>query len=241
VVFAQKKYTRIRAKVALAYYQKRQVLGVVRTCVIFLFILFAVLFYDIQAFSVLALALGALVITQKENISSLLAYVLIISNYTVGDDVRVGDVLGEIVRISPLQVHVVGKEESGEHNGKKVSVPNYKFLSEVVQMQELKSETYRRIIIKAVYIKNDYSVDFSQFLANVRTFLDEFLPKRNLNQVGSFKSFAGAQYKINFDYDEDGDIVVRIGFISRPHDVVDRKEQIIEFIERLRVRSSAKK
>lgn len=227
--------------ISLAYYRKRQMLGIVRASLLFVYALTAVLLYDIQAFSFLALALGALVVVQKENISSLFAYVFVLSNYNVGDDVRIKDTLGEVVRISPLQTILAGKEDNGEYNGKRSGIPNYLFLTEQVATQELKSNTYRRIVIRAVYTTHEYSVDFSEFLNKIRAFLDEFLPKRNLNEVGSFRSFAGLQYRLNFDYDEDGDIAVRIAFISRPHDVADRKEQIIEFIESLRIRGEEAK
>ncbi len=224
--------------VSITYFRKRQILGIVRACLWLFAILLAALLYDVQTFSVLALALGALVIIQKENINSLFAYFFVLSNFKVGDDIRVTDLLGEITRISPLQTTLSGKEDNGEYNGQRVSIPNYKLLLENVRVQELKSDTYRRIVLKAIYTHDEYKVDFGEFIQKIRAFLDEFLPKRNLNQVGNFRSFAGSQYKINFDYDEDGRIVVRIAFISRPHDIVDRKEQIIEFLEGMRGRKA---
>lgn len=220
--------------VSITYFRKRQMLGIVRAGLWLFAILLAALLYDVQTFSVLALALGALVVIQKENINSLFAYIFVLSNFNVGDDIRVNDLLGEIVRISPLQTTLSGKEDNGEYNGQRVSVPNYKLLLENVRVQELKSDTYRRIVLKAIYAHDEYEVAFGEFIKKIRVFLDEFLPTRNLNQVGNFRSFAGAQYKMNFDYDEDGRIVVRIAFISRPNDIVDRKEQIIEFIEGMR-------
>jgi Mechanosensitive ion channel len=227
--------------VSLSYYRKRQMLGIVRASVWLFAILLAALLYDFQTFSVLALGLGALVIIQKENINSLIAYIFVLSNFNVGDDIRVNDLLGEIVRISPLQTTLSGKDDNGEYNGQRVSVPNYKLLLENVRVQELKSDTYRRIVLKVVYEHGEYDVPFAEFIKRTRAFLDEFLPKRNLNQVGSFKSFAGTQYKINFEYDEDGRIVIRVAFISRPHDVVDRKEHIIEFLEGMRIKVCQKK
>ncbi len=220
--------------VSLSYFRKRQTLGIVRAGVWLFALLLAALLYDFQTFSVLALAVGALVVIQKENINSLFAYFFVLSNFKVGDDIRINDLLGEIVRISPLQTTLSGKEDNGEYNGQRISVPNYKLLLETVRVQELKSDTYRRIVLKVVYAHDEYAVPFAEFIERTRAFLDEFLPKRNLNQVGSFKNFAGAQYKINFEYDDDGRIVIRIAFISRPHDVVDRKEQIIEFLESMR-------
>jgi hypothetical protein len=227
--------------VSITYFRKRQMLGIIRAVVWLLAILLGALLYDIQTFSVLALALGALVVIQKENINSLFAYIFVLSKFNVGDDIRVNDLLGEIVRISPLQTTLSGKEDNGEYNGQRIAVPNYKLLLENVRVQELKSDTYRRIVLKALYVHDEYDVAFGEFIQKIRAFLDEFLPKRNLNQVGNFRSFAGAQYRLNFDYDEDGRIVMRIAFISRPNDIVDRKEQIIEFIEGMRTQDDVKK
>ena len=46
---------------------------------------------------------------------------------------------------------------------------------------------------------------------------------------------------MNFEYDEQGHIVVRIAFISRPHDVANRKEEIIEFLEGMRSKKKLKR
>ena len=220
---------------SLAYYRKRNILGIVRIGIILFLVLIGVLFYDIQAFSFLAVALGAIVINQKDSINSLFAYFYIVSNYRVGDDVKVGTTLGEIVQMSSLQTTLAGKEESGEYSGKRITVPNFQFMNQAIEVQELKTTTYRRVVIRAVYTRDSYTVDFSTFVEKVRGFLKEFLPKRNLSQVGNFRSYVNTQFRINFDYNDDGDIIVRIGFISRPHDILDRKEQIIEFIESMRL------
>lgn len=225
---------------ASAYYRKRQVLGLIRAGVLLVALLIAALLYDIQAFGVLALALGAIVVVQKENINSLVAYFFVLSNFKVTDDIKVGDTLGEIVRISPFMTVLAGKEDNGESNGQLIHIPNYRLITETVRQQELKSTTYRRVVIRAVYIPGQFSVNFDEYLTQARVFLDEFLPKRGLDRVGNFRSFAGSQYKINFDYDEDGYIAVRIAFISRPYDVVDRKEQIIEFLESMRTNNAGK-
>jgi len=114
-------------------------------------------------------------------------------------------------------------------------------VSEIVTEQELKSNTYRRIVVRALYEHGTFDVEFSVFVQRVRAFLDEFLPKRNLDQVGNFRSFAGAQYKLSFEYDENGRILVRIAFISRPHDVTGRREEIIKFVEEMRSKKKPKR
>ena len=233
-------FTEIEAA-SLAYYRKRQMLGILRAATYVAAILFAALLYDIQTFGFLALALSALVIIQKENINSLFAYVFVLSNFHVGDDIRIGEWLGEIVRVTPLQTVLSGKEENGESNGQRIVIPNYKLVSEIVTEQELKSNTYRRIVVRALYEHGTFDVEFSVFVQRVRAFLDEFLPKRNLDQVGNFRSFAGAQYKLSFEYDENGRILVRIAFISRPHDVTGRREEIIKFVEEMRSKKKPKR
>jgi len=246
---ARRTYRAARAKVtnvadveaiSIAYYRRRQMIGIIRASVLVLSLLLAAFLYDFQTFGVLALALSALVIIQKENINSLFAYVFVLSNFRVGDDISVGEQLGEIVRISPLQTVLSGKDEYGEYNGQRIVIPNYKLVTESVREQELKSDTYRRIVVRAVYEHGAYDVAFGEFIGRVRAFLDEFLPKRGLEQVGNFRSFAGVQYKLNFEYDEMGRVIVRIAFVSRPHDVADRKEQIIEFIEGMRAKKKRK-
>jgi len=233
-------FTEIEAA-SLAYYRKRQMLGILRAATYVAAILFAALLYDIQTFGFLALAFSALVIIQKENINSLFAYVFVLSNFHVGDDIRIGEWLGEIVRVTPLQTVLSGKEENGESNGQRIVIPNYKLVSEIVTEQELKSNTYRRIVVRALYEHGTFDVEFSVFVQRVRAFLDEFLPKRNLDQVGNFRSFAGAQYKLSFEYDENGRILVRIAFISRPHDVTGRREEIIKFVEEMRSKKKPKR
>jgi small-conductance mechanosensitive channel len=173
--------------VSLIYYRKRQMLGVVRAGVFLVAILFTALLYDFQTFGVLALALSALVIIQRENINSLIAYFFVLSNFNVGDDIRLGDALGEIVRVSPFQTVLNGKEDNGEYNGRLISIPNYKILIENVTKQELKSDTYRRIILKVVYENESYAVNFGEFIRKTRSFLDDFLPKRHLGEVGNFR------------------------------------------------------
>ena len=220
--------------VSLAYFRRRQILDVVRALLLLLTLLLGVLFYNIEAFSFLALALGAVVLNQKENINSIIGYFYLLANYKVGDDIGIIGTLGEIVRVGLFQTILAGKDEHGEYNGKRVSVPNYQFLLNVIERQDLKTNTYRPVIMNIPYTKAIYQVDFDEFLKKLRSFLDELLPTRNLTHVGSYRGFAGSQYKINFDYNDSGTIMVRISFISRPRDAVARKERIVTFLEQLK-------
>ncbi|HVM73348.1 MAG TPA: hypothetical protein VMU13_00520 [Candidatus Paceibacterota bacterium] len=223
---------------SLTYFRRRQFLDVIRASLLLVSLLIGVLFYNIQAFSFLALALGAVVINQKENINSVIAYFFILSNYQVGDDIgtMIGmmNSLGEIVRIGLFNTTLAGKDEAGEYNGKRISIPNYQFLLNPVEQQNLKTDTYRQIVMDIPYSQELYAREFEVFIKDLQAFLDELLPKRNLRQVGTFRGFAGIQYKINFDYNTAGCIVVRITFISRARDVRERKERIVTFVEHMK-------
>jgi hypothetical protein len=198
-------------------------------------LLVAVLFYNTEAFSFLALALGAVVLNQKENINSIIGYFFLLANYNVGDDVGIIGTLGEIVRVGLFQTILAGKDENGEYNGKRISVPNYQFLLNVIDRQDLKVNTYRQVVIQIPYTKSAFNMTFDEFLEKLRPYLDELLPKRNLARVGSHRGFAGSQYKINFDYNDAGTLIIKVAFVSRERDMIARKENILTFIESLKV------
>ena len=221
-------------EVSLAYFRRRQILDVVRALLLLVTVFLGVLFYNIQAFSFLALALGAVVINQKENINSIIAYFYLLSNYNVGDDIGMNGNFGEIVRISLFHTIFAGKDENGEYNGKRITIPNYQFLLNPTEQQNLKADTHRQIVMDIPFSAEIYGRTFDAFVKELRAFLDELLPKRNLRQVGSYRGIAGAQYKINFDYNATGGIVVRLSFISRARDAVERKEGVVTFLESLK-------
>jgi len=219
---------------SLSYFRRRQILDVFRAVLLLLVFFAGVLFYNIQAFSFLALALGAVVINQKENINSVIAYFYLLSNYNVGDDIGTMGSLGEIVRISLFHTILAGKEADGEYSGARITIPNYQFLLNTTEQRDLKADTHRQVVMRVVYTKEMYPVAFDEFLKRMDAYLHELLPKRTLTQVGRYRGFAGAHYKINFDYNEAGTIVVVISFVSRPRDITKRKEGIVMFLEGLK-------
>jgi hypothetical protein len=221
--------------VSLAYFRRRQILDIIRAFLLILTILVAVLFYNAQAFSFLALALGAVVLNQKENINSVIGYFYLLANYNVGDDISIINNLGEIVRVGLFQTILAGKDASGEYNGKRVSIPNYQFLLSVIDRQDLKANTYRQIVIRVPYAKLVFGISFEDFLSKLRPHLDELLPKRNLTRVGSYRGFAGTQYKIDFEYTDATSAIVSIAFVCRARDAAERKENIFTFVESLKV------
>lgn len=220
--------------VSLQYFRKTQRLAIARFWIYIALAVFASLLYDIHTFSYLALVAGGLLIIFKESVVSFFSYFSITSRYEIGDDVRIKDALGEIIRIRPLSVSFMGKEESGDYNGKLIVIPNYLFVTEIVERQELKRNNYRMIKLVAIYDRSMFSISFEKFFTQLKSFLDENLPKRNSLQVGHYKTFAGHRYKLTYDYNEIGNVLVTVRFISSPARASEYKELIISFIESLR-------
>lgn len=222
-------------ELTLSYNKRNQYVDTLRVVFILIAILLSLLVYDIQAFSFFVLGLGAIVVVMKESVSSLIAYIYILATYEIGDDIRVGDTLGEISKIRPLYTSIVGKEESGEQNGKLIYVPNYVFLQQKVEMQELKATNYRRNFILYTLHPEHSTVSFEALVAALRPFLDDLLPMRRADQIGHFRSYAGRRYRLSLDYNADGFPTLRITFVARADEIGNLREKIITFIENKRV------
>jgi small-conductance mechanosensitive channel len=215
----------------LEYNKRNQVAGVFRLG-LYLFAAFvSVLIYNIQAFSFLVLGFGAVLVVLRESVMSLIAYFYILFAYDVGDDIRIGETLGEISRISPLYMSVVGKDETGEYNGKLITVPNYMFFQQRVERQELKSMNYRRTSILWTYNRAHIKTDFMEIVRGFRQFLDELLPVRHADEIGYFRNYAGRRYRLVLDYNADGFPTIRVTFVAHPDDMSLLREKMIGFLE----------
>jgi hypothetical protein len=218
-------------KETLTYFSKLHIISVVRVMYISVLVMLLIAFYDVRAFSFFAVALGAIIIALRDVIISLLAYPHVVLVYDIGDDIRVNGLFGEIVRVQPFSTHIAGKDERGDYDGKLHAIPNAKFLLESVERQEIKNSNQRRVVLHALYKQEEYRDAFDVWLLTLKKVLDESLPKRSLKDVGNFKSYAGMKYKLHYDYDEDGYVLVIISFISSTKTALSKKEAIISFIE----------
>ena len=227
-------------KIWIEYYKKIQNLFVMRVVAIFIAIAIVLTSFDVNAFNLLAVIAGTIIIVLRDYIFSFITFFYIISIYKIGDDVRTETILGEILRINPLYVAIAGKEEDGEYNGKLHRIPNSVFITQKIEAQELKADDYRRVMLTAIYSQDKFEDNFNAWLTKIKNFLEETLPSRTLERVGHFKGYLGVKYKLNFDYNDKGDTVVRISFIARPPRNIELKEKIIEYIETLRKISEKK-
>jgi hypothetical protein len=217
--------------ITLEYNRQNQLAGVFRLSAYIVALFLILLVYDIQAFSYFVIGVGAVLVILRESVSSLVAYFYILVVYDVGDDIKIGDALGEIARIAPLYTSVIGKDESGEYNGKLSLVPNYLFLQQKTERQELKTTNYRRASILWTYDREYARLSFPESVQGLRAFLDELLPIRSAEEIGFFRNYAGRRYRLGLDFNADGKPTVRVAFVAHPDDSGALREKIIGFLE----------
>lgn len=220
--------------VSLEHYRQLQQVDVIRFLAFLLGILMILGAYNVQVFSLLAVAAGAFILALRESFTSFIAYFYILSNFKLGDDIKINGFLGEIVRIKPLYTSLAGKDETGEHNSKLYNIPNFMFLGQPVEQQQLKSDDYRKLSLQILYTRDAFVDDFQTWISKIETYLKELLPKRAMTKVGHFKGYAGMRYKLNFDYNDKGEVVVKISFITRSFRILEQRESIIYFVENLK-------
>lgn len=219
-------------KESIDFYSRNQSIDLFRFISYFIIIAASLLIFNVQAFSVFAIAVGAFIVILKDPIISTVSYIFLVSQYDIGNDIRVNGVLGEVVRIKIFYLGLAGKDEMGEYNGKFFVIPNHLFFQSIVERQELKTSDYTRVVLNFIFKREDYDKNFKDWLTNFRQMLDELLPYRSLKKVGNYKSYAGVKYKLNYSYNDSGEILIKLSFITKPGDpAVDRKEEIIDFIE----------
>lgn len=222
-------------EISIEHYRQFQHIDVVRFIIIIIGLVAVLSAYNIQAFNIIAVATGAFILALRESFTSLVAYFYILSSFKLGDDIRVNNFLGEIVRVKPLYTAISGKEENGEYNGSLHHIPNFMFLNQIIEQQQNKSEDYRKISLQLVYQKESFEGNFDDFIKNIESHLDELLPKRPMTKVGYFKGYAGVRYKLSFDYNDKGEVIIRLSFITRANRRLELKESIIRYIENLKV------
>jgi hypothetical protein len=219
---------------SLEHYRELQQVDVVRFVVILVGVFFILSMYNVQIFSIIAVVAGALILALRESFVSFITYFYILSTFKLGDDIRISGMLGEIVRVKPLYTALAGKDDNGEYNSKLYHVPNFMFLSQTLEQQQLKSDDYYKMSLQILYSQSMFSETFALWLEKIEACLDGLLPKRAITKVGYFKGYAGICYKLNFDYNEKGDVIVKISFIAKREKAVEYKEGIIRFVESIK-------
>lgn len=215
----------------LQYYQKNQILDFIRV-ISTIFMLFSLFVINTNiGLGFFSVAVGAFVMAFKDYILSVLAFFFVTPSYPIGSTVRVGGVQGQIIFIRMLSVGIIGKSPRGENTGELFLVPNHKFLSDVVQKQELRPDSIFKDEIEIPYNPENFRVPLDEFLKELRAFLSENFPIKNANNVGNFITYKGHKFKLDFYFHEDKYTAILVKFVGKIKENQQKKEMIVKFVD----------
>lgn len=222
------------AEYYLEYYRKTQIIDIVRVISVIATIAIFLATKTNTWVNFFVVAAGALIITFKDFLLSILAFFFTLPQYKIGDTVAIWDIQGQIIFIRMFSIWLLGKDNDGDSTGKLFLIPSYKFLIEPVRREELTTTSTHKELLKIPFKTDEFSVDFSKFLSELELFLDKLLPVCNRKNAGNYQTYIGHKYKMDIDYLEDKCIIITIGIIGKWEKNVENKRKIVEFAEFLR-------
>jgi small-conductance mechanosensitive channel len=175
-----------------------------------------------------------MIIISKDFLLSIVAFFIITRKYAIGDTIALGEMQGQIIFIRTFSVGVLGKDNDGDSTGKLFEIPSFKFITETVRKEELKTSSIRKEIIRIPFMMEENPIEFSDFLKEIKTYLDENLPVCNRKNAGNYQTYIGYRYKLDIDYLEDKCILITVGIVGKWENNVKNKEKIIGHIESYR-------
>lgn len=215
----------------LQYYQKNQIIDFIRVITTIILILALFIINTDVGLSFFAVAAGAIVIAFRDFILSVIAFFFVTPQYPIGLTVKVAGVQGQIIFIRMLSIGILGKDEKGDNTGELFIVPSHKFITDIVEKEDLRSTSVFREELIIPYSATKFVVTFDVLLKALRKHLDESLPVRNANTVGNHASYAGRRYKLDFFYHEDKYVAIQVRFVGKLSENMQRKEAIIRLID----------
>lgn len=215
----------------LQYYQKNQIIDFIRviTALILIGSLFAV--NTDVGLGFFAVATGAFVMAFKDFLLSIIAFFFVTPGFHIGTTVKVAWVQGQIIFIRMLAVWILGRDDHGENTWELFLVPSNKFITDVVEKEDLRTSSILRDKLIIPYHPESFTIGFEEFLSVLRPFLQEIFPVRNANNIWNFPSYTGHRYKMDFDYHDEKYIAVTVYFIGKISENKNRKEKIIGFVD----------
>ncbi|NVP17565.1 mechanosensitive ion channel [Candidatus Gracilibacteria bacterium] len=218
----------------IEYYKGKNIIKFLRLALVFTGIGSFILFKIPGVFSFLAIAVGAIIITFKEAILSFFGFFYISAHFRIGENIVFGDqnnaIRGEIIYINILNIGLIGKNENGEHNGQFYTVPNFKVIVDNVKREEIGIGKYRKDEFEIYFYNKLFKISYDEFLEKLKEFLDENLVKKNINNVGNYKTFIGYKYKLRFKYDKEY-LIIKIFMVEKQKAILDMQNKIALFVE----------
>jgi len=216
------------------YYKKKQYIYTIRWIMRVVVILWFVLYHNPNVFAWLAIALWAFVISFGSVFLSLGVYLYLVSFYTPWQSVKVGDYTGEIISITPLYLKLLWRNESGEHTGELISIPNHQVWQYRISLIDLDLSAIQKTIIEIHYNYESYHLSFDEFVPTLKSFLDELFPVNTPKIAHHYKSYKWYKYKLSYDIDKEWRTIMGIWFLCKRSKTPEFKYKIVSFLERLK-------
>jgi hypothetical protein len=220
----------------LEYYRKGQLVDIFRvaTLIVALGVLLATRTTIGANFFIVAA--GAIIITFRDFILSIVAFFIILRRYKIGETIGIGDTQWQIISIRMFTIGMLGKDNDGDNTGRYFTIPSHRFLTETIRREELQVESIRKELVRIPYDHETYSLSFSEFMTGLRGELDTICSTMTKKNCGNFQTYIGYKYKMDIDYLEDKCIIITIGLVGKWRRNVERKELIISWAEQYRVK-----
>ena len=222
----------------LEYYRKWQIIDIIRFAVFIVGLGTLIVTRTSIGGSFFIVVAGALVITFRDFILSVVAFFIILRRYKIGETIGIGDIQGQIISIRMFTVWLLGKDNDGDNTGRHFTIPGNKFLTETIKREELQVESIRKELIRIPYSHESYSLNFVEFNKELKNILNNMLPMITKKNCGNFQTYIWYKYKLDVDYYEDKCIIITVGIIGKWRKNVERKEQIVEWAEQYRIQKS---
>lgn len=224
----------------LEYYRKWQIIDIIRFAVLFVGLGTLIVTRTSIGANFFVIVAGALVITFRDFILSMVAFFIVLRRYKIGETIWIGDIQGQIISIRMFTVWLLGKDNDGDNTGRHFTIPGHKFLTETIRREELQVESIRKELIRIPYSHESYSLNFADFNRELKNVLNTMLPMITKKNCGNFQTYIGYKYKLDIDYYEDKCITITVGIIGKWRKNVERKEQIVEWTEQYRIQKPPK-
>lgn len=219
------------------YYKNKNILFLIRYLAVFIIITLIIIYKIPNFFNFFAIAVWAIIIAFKELILCFFAYFYIATIYKIWDNLMIwewaSELKWEIIYVNLLNIWIIWKDDFWEHNWKFYRIPNYKFFTENIKKEDIWIDKYKKVEIKILFSKDNFSVSLDDFSKKLSHHLDELLPKKWINNVWNYKSFIWYKYKLRFTYEEDK-FFVKIIFIEKPKNIFEIEKNIFSYIESLK-------
>lgn len=214
----------------IEYYKRKNLTKYLRFAFILIFIWSLIITKIPSLFSSLAIAIWAIIITFKETILSFFSFFYVSAHYKIWENIIIWELKWEIIYINLINIWLIWKNEYSEHNWQFYTIPNYKFILDIVKREELWIGKYRKEEFEIYFNNNDFNINYEDFLLKLKHFLDEHLVKRNINNVGSYKTFIGYKYKIRFKYEKEY-LIIKISLIDKQKALLELQNKLALFVE----------